>query len=74
MLRPYQHFLQRGGTPLLHHAVDPSPNFITFGVKVLSSHLPATDTAKCAVNVLRTKLTVLQLKRSGANVARVFLR
>jgi hypothetical protein len=29
-----------------HHAVDPSPIFITFGVKVLSSHLPAPDAPK----------------------------
>ena len=47
MLRPYWHVLQRGGrrapTPLPHHAVDPGPHFITLGVKVLSSHLPASD-------------------------------
>jgi len=71
VLRPYQHVLQRGGTPLPHHAVDPSPNFITFEVKVLSSHLPAPDATNCTVDVLRTGLTMLQLKRSGANVARV---
>jgi len=47
VLRSYQHVLQRGGrrapTPPPQHAVDPGPHFITLGVKVLFSHLPASD-------------------------------
>jgi len=78
VLRPYQHVLQRGGrrapTTLPHHAVDLGPHSITLGVKVLSSHLPAPDAPNCADDVLRTRLTVLQLKRSGADVARAILQ
>jgi len=46
----------------------------TLGVKVLSSHPPAPDAPNCADDVFRTRLTVLQLKRSGADVVRVFLQ
>ena len=36
-------------------------SLITLGVKVLSSHLLAPDALNCADDVLRTRLTVLQL-------------
>ena len=75
VLHPYRHVLQRGGRRApTHHTVTSCLNFITLGVKVLSSHLPAPDASNCADDVLRTRLTVLQLKRSGADVARVFLQ
>ena len=67
VLRPYRHVLQRGGRRApTHHTVTSCLYFITLGVKVLSSHLPAPDALNCADDVLRTKLTVLQQKRSGA--------
>jgi len=41
-VRPYQHVLQRGGrrapTPLSHHAVDPSPHFLTIVVENGDAH------------------------------------
>ena len=75
MLRPYRHVLQREGRRAqTHHTVTSCLYFITLGVKVLSSHLQAPNAPNCADNVLRTRLTVLQLKRSGADVARVFLQ
>jgi len=43
-------------------------------VKVLSSHLLARDAPNCADDVLRTRLTVLQLERSSADVALAFLQ
>ena len=49
-------------------------HFITLGVKVLSSHLPAPDAPDCADDVLRTRLAVLQLERSSADVALAFLQ
>jgi len=75
VLRPYRHVLQRGGhwAPT-HHTVTSCLYLIILGVTVLSSHLPAPDAPNCADDVLRTRLTVLQLKRSGANVARAFLQ
>jgi len=71
VLCPYRHVLQRGGRGApTHHTV----TSCLLGVTVLSSHLPAPDTPNCADDVLRTRLTVLQLKRSGADVARAFLQ
>ena len=57
-----------------HHNVTSCLHFITLGVKVLSSHLPAPDALNCADDDLRTRLTVLQLERSSANVALAFLQ
>ena len=78
VLRPYWHVLQRGVRRApTHHTVTPCLHFITLGsegVKVLSSHLPTPDAANCADDVLRTRLTVLQLERSSADVALVFLQ
>jgi len=75
VLRPYQHVLQRGGRRApTHHTVTSCLHFITIGVKVLSSHLPAPDAPNCADDVLRTRLTVLQLEWSGADVALAFLQ
>jgi len=75
VLRPYWHDLQRGGCRApTHHTVTSCLHFITLGVKVLSSHLPAPDAPDCADDVLRTRLTVLYLERSSADVALVFLQ
>ena len=75
VLRPYRHVLQRGGRRApTHHTVTSCLHFITLGVKVLSSHLPAPDAPNCADDVLRTRLTVLQLERSSAYVALAFLQ
>ena len=75
MLRLYRHLLQRGGRGApTHHTVTSCLHFITLGVKVLSSHLPAPVALNCADDVLRTRLTVLQIERSGADVARAFLQ
>ena len=56
------------------HVPGPLRYHITLGVKVLSLHFPAPDAPNCADNVLRTRLTVLQLERSSANVALAFLQ
>ena len=75
MLRPYWHVLQCGGRwALTYHIVTSCLQFITLGVKVLSSHLPALDAPNGADNVLRTRLTVLQLEQSSADVALAFLQ
>ena len=75
MLRLYQHVLKRGGRRApTHHTVTSCLHFITFGVKVLSSHLSAPDATNCANDVLRTRLTVPQLERSSADVALAFLQ
>jgi len=75
VLRPYRHVLQRESRwAPTHHTVTSCLYFITLGVKVLSSHLLAPDAPNCADDVLRTRLTVLQLKRSGADVVRSFLQ
>ena len=74
VLRPYWHVLQRGGRRAPTHHTVTSCLYFTLGVKVLSSHLPAPDAPNCANDVLRSRLTGLQLKRSGANVARAFLQ
>ena len=75
VLRPYRHVLQHGGRRApTHHTVTSCLHFITLGVKVLSSHLPAPDAPNCADDVLRTRLTVLQLERSSAYVALAFLQ
>ena len=67
--------------PSAWRPLGPNPSYsdllsplITLGVKVLSSHLPGPDAPNCADDVLRTRLTVLQLKRSGADVVRSFLQ
>jgi len=75
VLRPYRHVLQRGGRRApTHHTVTSCLHFITLGVKILSSHLPAPDAPNCADDVFRIMLTVLQLERSGADVARAFFQ
>jgi len=75
VLRPYRHVLQRGGRRApTHHTVTSCLQFITLGVKVLSSHLQTPDAPNCADNILRTMLTVLQLERKSANVALTFLQ
>jgi len=75
VLRPYRHVLQRGGCRApTHHTMTSCLHFITLGVKVLSSHLPAPDAPNCADDILRTRLTVLQLERSSADVALAFLQ
>ena len=75
MLRPYLHDFQRGGRRApTHHTVTSCLHFITLGVKVLSSHLQAPDAPNCAEDVLRTKFTVLQLERSGADAVLAFLQ
>jgi len=73
VLRPYRHVLQRGGRRApTHHTATSCLHFITLGVKVLSSHLPAPDAPNCADEFFRTRLTVLQLKRSSADGALAF--
>jgi len=75
VLRPYRHVLQRGGLRApTRYTVTSCLHFITLGVKVLCSHLPAPDAPNCADDVLRTRLTVLQLERSSADVAIAFLQ
>jgi len=75
VLRPYWHVLQRGCCRApTHHTVTSCLHFITLGVKVLSSHLPAPNAPNYAGDVLRTRLTVLQLERSGADVALAFFQ
>jgi len=75
VLRLYLHVLQRGGRRApTHHTVTSCLHFIALGVEVLFSHLPAPDAPNCPDDVLRTRLTVLQLKQSSADVALVFLQ
>jgi len=75
VLRPYRHILQRRGRRApTHHTVTSCLHFITLGVKVLSSHLPAPDAPNCADDVLRIRLTLLQIERSSADVALAFLQ
>jgi len=57
--------------------IDPISLYSFLGVKVLSSICgpPTLPTKlKLSEEVLRTRLTVLQLQRSGADVARAFLQ
>ena len=56
------------------HETCVATSLITLGVKVVSSQLPAHDAPNCADDVLRTRLTVLQLERSSADMALAFLQ